>query len=173
MMQLKRLAGKMRIQKWRIGNMKLHVKFLLIIVMVCLCLLIGNYWATQSTYRVYDEQIYRMMVQTLASYVGQVENEFSKIETLTLSMIGDTGIQNNLMRLNNPKSKYLEKVQARANLKSQLANYMMGTNAFECFAIVVASDGFRVLWDPGSGRQITAPMAAMLLLRLAIRPMRR
>ena len=89
MMQLKRLAGKMRIQKWRIGNMKLHVKFLLIIVMVCLCLLIGNYWATQSTYRVYDEQIYRMMVQTLASYVGQVENEFSKIETLTLSMIGD------------------------------------------------------------------------------------
>lgn len=160
MMQLKRLAGKMRIQKWRIGNMKLHVKFLLIIVMVCLCLLIGNYWATQSTYRVYDEQIYRMMVQTLASYVGQVENEFSKIETLTLSMIGDAGIQNNLMRLNNPKSKYLEKVQARANLKSQLANYMMGTNAFECFAIVVASDGFRVLWDPGSGRQITAPMAA-------------
>lgn len=160
MMQLKRLAGKMRIQKWRIGNMKLHVKFLLIIVMVCLCLLIGNYWATQSTYRVYDEQIYRMMVQTLASYVGQVENEFSKIETLTLSMIGDAGIQNNLMRLNNPKSKYLEKVQARANLKSQLANYMMGTNAFECFAIVVASDGFRILWDPGSGRQITAPMAA-------------
>lgn len=72
MMQLKRLAGKMRIQKWRIGNMKLHVKFLLIIVMVCLCLLIGNYWATQSTYRVYDKQIYRMMVQTLASYAGQV-----------------------------------------------------------------------------------------------------
>lgn len=150
-------------------DMKIHVKFLIIIILVCLCLLAGNYFATQSTYQVYNEQLYRMMTQTLASFVGQMENEFKKIETLTLSMIGDAGIQRNLMVLNNADALYIEKVRARTNLKSQLANYMMGSDAFEIANLFVASDGSRIVWDQGRGYQITSSMAAYAYENGAIR----
>lgn len=145
-------------KKWCFRNMKLHVKFLLIIVFICICLQASNFLAMQGTYQVYNEQLYSMMTQTLASFVGQMENELGKIETMTLSMIGDNGIQKNLMILNASDAAYIDKVQARANLKSQLANYMIGSNAFEHFALFVQNDGSRIVWSQGSSDQITLQM---------------
>lgn len=144
--------------KWRFRDMKLYVKFLLIIMLMCICMQASNFLAMHGTYQIYNEQIYRMMAQTLASFVGQMENEFGKIETMTLSMIGDNGIQKNLMILNDSDAAHIDKVQARANLKSQLANYMIGSNAFEHFSLFVESDGSRIVWNQGSSHQIASHM---------------
>ena len=87
-----------RLLRW-MQNQSLHKKMIYIIIFSCLTLLTGNYVVLQMAYYAYDEQLYTKTAQVFTAYVEQIETEFEKMDNVTLSMIGNVSIQNNLTTL--------------------------------------------------------------------------
>ena len=79
-----------------LNNLKLVVKIMLIVVISGSTLLLTELGSRGISYRAYDEQIHIRTTQVLVSYVNQIETEFKQIDNVTLSVIGDSGIQKNL-----------------------------------------------------------------------------
>ena len=109
-----------RMISW-LNNLKLVVKIMLIVVVSSVTLLMTELGSRSISYRAYDEQIHIRTMQVLVSYVNQIETEFKQIDNVTLSIIGDSGIQKNLKALQSKESEDLFGIQY--NITTQLSSY--------------------------------------------------
>lgn len=116
-------------------NLSLYIKMLLIITFACFVLLLGNYAVLQMVYHSYDEQLYTKTAQVFTSYAEQVENEFDKINTMTLSMLGDTGIQRNMTVLYEEERGSNEWLNAKQEMSTRIGSYLYNISAFSNFGI--------------------------------------
>lgn len=123
-----------RVLYW-IQNLSLYLKMLLIITFACSVLLLGNYAVLQMVYHSYDEQLYVKTAQVFTSYVEQVETEFDVLNTLSLSMLGDSGIQRNMMLLRDEEDGSEAWLTARRELASQISSYLYNVTAFDHFGV--------------------------------------
>lgn len=120
---------------YRLRDLSLYMKMLLIITFACCVLLVGNYAVLQMVYHSYDEQLYIKTAQVFTSYVEQVETEFEKINTVTLSMLGDEGVQRNMTILYEEEPGSAKWLVAKSELGSQVGSYLYNVSAFTNFGI--------------------------------------
>lgn len=125
------------ISHW-LQNQSLHKKMIYIIFFSCLTLLTGNYIVLQMAYYAYDEQLYTKTAQVFTAYVEQIETEFEKMDSVTLSMIGDVGIQNNLTVLRDSAEGSTEWFAAIQALESYVGSYRYSIDYFSNFGIYPA-----------------------------------
>lgn len=97
-----------RIISW-LNNQKLYYKMLFIVVGVCVLLLAGFSSALQIVCNVYNELIYEKMAQVSIAYSEQIETQLEKLEMVTLAIIGDDGMQEELVCLRDEELNTLEK----------------------------------------------------------------
>ena len=90
----------------KIQNLKLSVKLISIIIFTCLVLLVIEIIGRQEVYDVYDEQMYLKTMQVCVAYADQLEMEIDKIESMSLSIIGDLGLQEKLINYKNNKNEF-------------------------------------------------------------------
>ena len=126
-----------RLLRW-LQNQSLHKKMIYIIIFSCLTLLTGNYVVLQMAYYAYDEQLYTKTAQVFTAYVEQIETEFEKMDSVTLSMIGDVGIQNNLTVLRDSAEGSTEWFAAIQALESYVGSYRYSIDYFSNFGIYPA-----------------------------------
>lgn len=113
------------------NNMKIRVKFLMIVLILVSSLLITEIVSREIVYKAYDEQIYAKTVQILSTYSDRIEIEFSKMETITFSMVGDTVMQNHLMTIRDEKVGSEDWVEARSTINYLLDTYQLGNPFFK------------------------------------------
>lgn len=111
----------------RIQNISLFGKIMLIIITVSIVLVGSEMIGRNMVYRVYDEQIYLRTAQTLLSYMQKVETEYENIDNICFSIVGDSGIQNNLSLLK--ESEQEDGFQIKRNVKTLLSSY---SKSLEC-----------------------------------------
>lgn len=126
------------IKKWE--NQKLSVKIMLIIIMVCIISLVGNYIVLQLVYRAYNNQLYVKTMQLFTSYINQIEVEIEKLDTVTLALLGSTGVQENMTVLRDAPKGSVEWLDAKKELGQQVNSYLYNIDAFSSFGICT-SDG--------------------------------
>ena len=123
-----------------INNLKLSMKVYFVIILVCLILFVGNYLALQSVCQAYDEQMYLKTAQICSSYVTCIETSIENLNTVTLSMIGDNGVQNKLQLLREEKKGNSVWLGARNELVQQINSYLYNIDEFYDFGICVSED---------------------------------
>jgi len=96
----------MKKMRLKIQNLKLSVKLISIIIFACLVLLVTEIIERQEVYDAYDEQLYLKTMQICVTYGDQLEMEINKIENLSLSIIGNLGLQEKLITYKNEKNEF-------------------------------------------------------------------
>lgn len=127
-----------RINRW-ITNQKLQVKILVIVIGASIVLAVGYGTIWQIVSAAYHNYNYEQNAQILAAYSKQIENKFRKLNTITLSILGDTNIQKNLseyMELENMSEDWLD---VRSKLNRQLTNHISSTEDFISFGIYLSA----------------------------------
>lgn len=102
----------------RIKNLKFSVKLSMIICITCLVLLIVEMAGRKSVYSVYDEQLYQKTIQLCIAYSGQLESEIERIEDISFSVIGDSGLQEKLIHATSAEGDFYDKNAIRDSLVS-------------------------------------------------------
>ncbi len=116
------------------AQMKLLHKLVLIIVLTVFVILTADLLIRELSYRVYDEQQYLKSAQVLTSYVNQLEVELDKVDSLSLSMIGDEAIQSNLQQLKY-ETNVMARIDCRRNLSYRIANYASLLSHYKMFGV--------------------------------------
>lgn len=124
----------------KVNNWRLAVKITMIIFITSLVLLIVEIVSRRIVYQAYDEQLYLRTAQVLAGYASQLEVVFDKVDTVTLSIIGDSSIQSDLSL--QKAGGATERLEARNAVKTQLSSYMMQLENCDMLNIVLPDGGF-------------------------------
>ena len=127
------------LSRW-LQNQSLRRKMIYIVILSCLLLLSINYVVLQMAYRAYDEQLYNKTAQVFATRVEQIEIELKKMDSVTLAMIGDASIQENLTLLRELPKYSLEKQLVKGSVGTSLRSYMYDIDYFQSVEIVVPTD---------------------------------
>lgn len=124
------------LSRW-LQNQSLRRKMIYIVIFSCFLLLSVNYVVLQMAYRAYDEQLYNKTAQVFATRVEQIEIELKKMDGVTLAMIGDANIQENLTLLRELPKYSLEQQQVKKSVGTSLRSYMYDIDYFQMVEIVV------------------------------------
>ena len=123
--------GKIR----RLRDLSLFMKMLIVISLVCLILTVGNSLILRLTYQAYDEQLYIHAAQVATSFVGQVESEFLQLNSISLSMIGDKGVQDKLTVLRDDFIGSDNWRHARSAMQTYVQSYIYNVDMFDEFCV--------------------------------------
>ena len=105
-------------------NRSLCGKFVLILGLLLSLLLAGEFASRSMAYRAYNEQLYVMTSKTLNSYVERVETQLERMDELTLSIIGDRSIQEELVKLKDTPTGTMPWLVSCMNLRNGLAAHL-------------------------------------------------
>ena len=94
----------------KINSISLLTKIIFIIFVSSSLMLFVEIIGRERVCQAYDEQLYHRTAQVLVSYVDRIEAEFDKIDTLTLSIIGENSMQSNLQLLKAENSQQRREV---------------------------------------------------------------
>ncbi len=152
-----------RLLRW-MQNQSLHKKMIYIIIFSCLTLLTGNYVVLQMAYYAYDEQLYTKTAQVFTAYVEQIETEFEKMDNVTLSMIGNVSIQNNLTTLRDAVEGSTEWLAAMQALETHVGSYRYDIDYFSSLGIYPVEIVGRTIGTFGTlGKEDKAALAEMAI----------
>lgn len=121
-------------------NRSLCAKFLMILGMTLALMLAGEFVSRSMTYRAYNEQLYVMTSKALSSYVDRVDAQLERIDELTLSIIGDKRVQEELVKLKEAPTGTLQWLVARINLNSCLTTHLYDDMNLKQFNVSVRED---------------------------------
>ena len=113
--------------KW-FNNLKLKEKFLLIIVFLAVSILASEILSRGITNKVYDEQIYTKTIQILSTYADRIEIEFTKMATVTFSILGDPAVQDSLFTMRDTFIGSDSWIEARTRAGSIIDNYYFNSS---------------------------------------------
>lgn len=147
---------KNRLYCW-INNLKLKYKMILIIMLSCFILLVGNCISIQVNKRAYDELIYVKTAQIFTSFVEYVKLEFERLSIISLSVVGDNSIQENLIGLRDKSVGEIKWQEAKSDLDSSVRGYFSNVEYCSNFGIYT-SDGISL------GSVVEIPSATKVLL---------
>jgi len=85
-----------RIRQW-IRNQKLYKKIMYVTVSACMLVLLVCLGTEQIVHKAYNDMMYEKTTQIFTSYSNQVEMQLKELNILTLTIIGDNSIQENLI----------------------------------------------------------------------------
>ena len=85
-----------RIRQW-IRNQKLYKKIMYVTVSACVLVLLVCFGTEQMVHKAYNDMMYEKTTQIFTSYSNQVEMQLKELNVLTLTIIGDNAIQENLI----------------------------------------------------------------------------
>lgn len=76
----------------------------------------------RHSYSKYDELLYEKTVQVMTFYAERIEQELLNLENISLAIIGDTDIQENLSRIKTLSPTNQTRITARTTLKERVKN---------------------------------------------------
>ena len=132
---------KHRVKKW-IESRTLTQKFMTIILALCAVLCVGESMARRVAYRAYNEQLYVKTAQVLTSCAEQIQLALDKVNLITMSVIGDNGIQESLMTLRDEQLHSEPWREASKTLDMRLSNLLYRNDIFQAFGIQRADGTF-------------------------------
>lgn len=121
------------------NNIKLQKKFIIIITIAIVIIVSVEIRGRRIAYTAYDEQLYIKTVQVLTTYADHIEIEFDKMENLTLSIIGDTSVQNNLMTIRDGTVGSNDWLEARNEIAYCISSYLFNNDYFQDFSVVTSN----------------------------------
>jgi len=113
-----------RIRQW-VRNQKLHKKIVYIVAGTCLLVMLVCFGMQQFVYKAYNELMYEKTAQVFMSYSRQVEMVIKELNVLSLSIIGDSGIQENLMTVRDTPAMSEKWRNSVAEINGQLMMYFL------------------------------------------------
>lgn len=122
----------------KLKNSKFSTKIALIILVVCVVVLAGNYLILQNSHKAYDELLYQNTAQLITSIANQIEMQFSKIDLTTLAITNNGSVQENLRTMSTEEEGSKIWLNAKKRITSDLHNYKYSIEYFEGFVIVTA-----------------------------------
>ncbi|MGO4497214.1 sensor histidine kinase [Paenibacillus sp. 2RAB27] len=113
--RFRRISFKdMKIKHKLMGVMMLLIIIFCIVVIACL----------QFIFHAYDEMLYGQSAQTINNSIGDIENEISNIEKLSLTIAADTRIQEQLSKVKEMTNEY-DRALALTEFKNKIFVYML------------------------------------------------
>jgi len=85
-----------RIRQW-IRNQKLYKKIMYVTASACILVFLTCLGMEQIVHKAYNDMMYEKTTQIFTSYSNQVEMQLKELNILTLTIIGDNSIQENLI----------------------------------------------------------------------------
>lgn len=121
--------------KKRIGNIGLRSKFLFVLLLAVVVVLSSEIIGRRLIYKEYNQQLYQKTAQVLTAFSSRVESEINQMRSLTLTVIGDSTVQKNLMRARDSTYGSGDWLIAHAKLNVQMQYYALQNKYFSRFVI--------------------------------------
>ena len=96
----------------------------------------------RHSYRKYDELLYEKTVQVMTFYAERIEQELLNLENISLAIIGDTDIQENLSRIKTLSPTNQTRITARTTLKERVKNYLHANEYLHTLTIITQEEDF-------------------------------
>jgi len=106
-----------------------------VIILVCVILLIGNYVNLQIQRDAYNGILYVKSAQVLASFIEYVELEVERLGVISLTVLGDKGVQRNLTSLRDEIAGSERWREAKNDLESSVRVYSSNVEFCKNFGI--------------------------------------
>lgn len=111
------------IRKW-FDNQKLSVKIFAVVILLSFLLVLSYTSIWKIVCRTYNNYIYEQNAQVFIAYTEQMENKFDHLNTVTLSIIGDSSIQKNLASYATEEVLSEKWLELRRTLDKQINSYL-------------------------------------------------
>lgn len=123
-----------RIRQW-IRNQKLYKKMMYIMICACILVLLVCIGTEQIVYKAYNELMYKKTEQIFMSYSGQVEMQLKELNILTLTIIGDNNIQENLLAMQDVPTMSTNEREIVSEIQEQLMVHFFNTDVVSYYDI--------------------------------------
>lgn len=125
----------------KVESIRLSVKLRWILIFTCVILLVGELLSRQIVYDVYNEKLHIQIMQVAMAYANRLETEIDKMNKLSFSILGDTGIQDRLSTINQNLDDW--NWEEKQDISSTLKRYSSFFD-YEISASILLADNKRI-----------------------------